>query len=156
MAVAVRSASGAADFELFRELLLEYERRLPEDLQISDLEAELQNLKQRYGEPNAVFLAIDGARAVGCVAVVAMDASSAMIKRLYVAPEYRSAGAGRALMGSAIEFARSADYRRVVLDTDRNRLHEAYGLYVSLGFTQCAPFASVDYASATYMELNLR
>ncbi|MGZ3539861.1 MAG: GNAT family N-acetyltransferase [Vulcanimicrobiaceae bacterium] len=156
MDVMIRPASGTIDFQAFRELLAEYEWSLPEDLRIHDLDDELQNIELRYGEPNAAFLAVLGASAIGCVAVTVLDESTAVMKRLYVAPEHRRTGAGRALILSTIDFARSMQYRRIVLDTDRDRLESAYRLYLSFGFKECAPFAGADYACPTYMELDLR
>lgn len=155
MTVTIRRASEAADFQSFRELLAQYENSLPEDLQIADLEDELEYVRQRYSEPNAALLACAGSRTVGCVGVTVLDPSTAVIKRLYVAPEYRRTGAGRALIVAAIEVARAMRFARIVLDTDRQRLERAYQLYLSLGFTECEPFADAGYQSPTYMELRL-
>ena len=43
----------------------------------------------------------------------------------------------------------------VVLDTHAERLPAAYGLYLSLGFSDCDAYGTVDYACPTYMELRL-
>ena len=137
------------------ELLLEYERSLPPDLRhgaVSDGES----LTKAYGESNAAFLAlVDGATA-GCIVLTGFDASTAVMKRLYVKPAYRQFGIARALVATLIAFAREHQYRRVVLDTDRERLNAAYRLYESLGFNDCKPYAAVDYANPTYMELRLQ
>jgi len=147
----------ARSVETFAHMLREYEESLPPDLRISDLEAELQSLPERYAPPAAaMLLALDAGTAVGCVAIKSLDQRTAEIKRLYVAPYARRSGAGRALVRSAIAFARARSCERVVLDTERDRLNDAYRLYVSLGFEHCAPYASVYYANPTFMELTLR
>ena len=156
MPTTIHAASNAADFKAFRELVAEYEASLPEDLQIADLGDELRNIEARYGKPNVAFLAIADSTAVGCVGVTTLDESTAVIKRLYVVPKYRQAGAGRDLIVASIEFARNMQFARIVLDTDRERLNRAYRLYVALGFKECAPFSGADYACPTYMELRLR
>lgn len=150
-------AGDARSVQIFAHLLAQYEESLPLDLRISDLEAELQSLPERYAPPAAaMLLALDNETAVGCVAIKALDSRTAEIKRLYVAPGARRSGAGRALVGAAIAFARERSCERVVLDTERERLNAAYRLYVSLGFRHCAPYAQVDYANPTFMELTFR
>lgn len=140
----------------FRSLLAEYEAELPPDLRIPDLETELQTLPERYPAPEAaLLLAREGPAAVGCVVVRPLDAATAEIKRLYVAPIGRRAGAGRALIVAAIAFAGKRGHARVVLDTERRRLAAAYELYRSLGFTICAPYGPADYADPTFMELQI-
>ena len=57
---------------------------------------------------------------------------------------------------SAIAFARDSGFHRLVLDTEKSELVAAYRLYRSLGFEECAPFASVSYDTPTFMELPLR
>lgn len=139
-----------------RRLLAEYDACLPPELRIPALETELQLLPERYpASSTARLLALDGNAAVGCVLVKPVDAASAEVKRLYVAPAARRTGAGRALMEAAVAFARGRSYARVVLDTERDLLAGAYRLYRSLGFTICAPHAQADYANPTFMQLQL-
>ena len=153
MATLIRAADEPGAFALFRDLVVEYESLLPADLKHADFERELENLPLHYGAPNAALVAeIDGAPA-GCVALTTLDASTGIVKKLFVKPEYRGLGTARELMASAIENARARGFTRIVLDTDRDRLQAAYRLYRSLGFTECEPYGSVDYACPTYMQL---
>ena len=103
--------------------------------------------------PNAAFLALSEGRAVGCVALERIDETTAAVRHLYVQPAARGAGLARALLQTLLQFARRNGYGRVILDTDRERLAAAYRLYLSLGFTECAPLHDVDYACPTFMEL---
>ena len=151
----IRRAESSGDFDTFRNLIIEYEESLPDDLRHSNLKGELQNLPHAYGPPNAALLASVDDRAAGCVALVDLDASSAIIKKLYVKPEYRQFGVAHALLASLMTTAREQRRTRLVLDTHRTRLLAAYKLYLSLGFTECAPYGEVEYASPTFMELYL-
>jgi GNAT superfamily N-acetyltransferase len=146
-------AREAADLKRFRELQLEYEESLPPDLRHSL--PELAALEHVYADPNAAFLAYDGDDPAGCVAVTELDASTSVLKRLYVKPSYRGRGIARGLVDEVIAFSRERGHRRVVLDTERTRLSAAYQLYLSLGFVDCEPYGPVDYASPTYMQLLL-
>ena len=116
-------------------MLERYQEGLPQDLRVVDLVAELGELEARYAAPEAaMFLATVSSAAAGCVVVKRFDARTAEIKRLYVDPEFRGHGAARALMESAVAFARELGCERVALDTERDRLRPAYELYRSLGF----------------------
>jgi putative acetyltransferase len=147
----VREASA---FGRLLELLVEYERSLPEQLRHGP-EPDIQSVCLAYGEPNAAFVASVDGMATGCIAVTRRDECAAVVQRLYVRSEYRGHGLAHTLVAAAIDFCRKGDYQRVVLDTDCKRLPAAYGLYVSLGFTTCEPVYPVAYDSATFMELRL-
>jgi GNAT superfamily N-acetyltransferase len=135
--------------------LIDYEQSLPADLRHGLVPA-FESVRRAYDEPNAAFVATDAGDAVGCVAVTRLDASSALVLRLFVRPNVRGGGTGRKLVDAALAFLRDRGYARVVLDTDKARLPAAYNLYLSIGFTECEPYGPVDYASPTYMDLDLR
>src|SRR5579863_2993715 len=123
----------------FESLIREYQAWLPADLRVPNLEEEIGQLIERYGG-DALLLAYEGERPVGCVVVSRRDAQTAEIKRLYVAPAARGGGVGRALVEGAVERARTAGHRRIVLDTHRSRLEAAYGLYRAMGFEECEAY----------------
>jgi ribosomal protein S18 acetylase RimI-like enzyme len=66
------------------------------------------------------------------------------IKRLYVVPDGRGTGAGRALVEAAIAEARAAGARSLRLDTTRN-LTPAIGLYSRMGFLFRDPYPESDH-----------
>jgi ribosomal protein S18 acetylase RimI-like enzyme len=72
-----------------------------------------------------------GPAAVG--AIQRHDLSTAEVRRIYVAPEHRGRGAGRALLGALEEAARAAGYERARLDTG-SRQPEALALFRSAGY----------------------
>lgn len=145
MTAAIEAVLGERATHALHELVEEYEQSLPPDLRHTGHERDF----------DGAFLARVEGRYGGCVAV-ALTGGIAVMKRLYVRPEYRGQGAARALALAAIEFARRNQCERIVLDTDARQLSAAYKLYRSLGFTECEPFAPVDYANPTYMELRLQ
>jgi GNAT superfamily N-acetyltransferase len=135
-------------------LLREYEASLPEHLRHGSLDETV--LASMLEPPNAGLTATDGTMLVGCVFLTHLDDESVVLQRLYVSPAARGSGHGRALVNAAISHARNARYRRIVLDTQRDALPEAYALYVRLGFRECPPFMPVSYDRVSYMELPLR
>ena len=149
-------AETPGDFERFRTLAEEYDRSLDADLRHSDLHAELSQLRATYQPPSAAFVAVRGETPAGCVAIHRLDETTAVVKTMYVRPDFRKTGLGRALLSAALDLARRRGFSRAVLDTQRDRLSAAYNLYRSIGFRECAPYRTVDYASPTYMELFLK
>ena len=75
---------------------------------------------------------VDGER-VGCVFLVRKSATVAQLRLLVLRPEARGLGLGGRLTDACIDFARSADYRRIMLWTQSN-LTAARAIYRSRGF----------------------
>ena len=140
-------------FREFHAIQVEYEGTLPADLQ-HDLPA-AADLPAAYAEPNAAFLGSFDGEPAGAIAAVSLDQTTDVLQRLYVRPTFRGAGLARALVGTVIDRARTRGCRRVVLDTDRDRMAVAYGLYRAFGFVECAPYGAVRPGCPTYMELTL-
>ena len=77
--------------------------------------------------------------AVGCGAVRRLDESTAELKRMYVDPQVRGKGIGRALVESLEREARGLGVTRVVLETG-TRLAPAIRLYEGLGYIRIPLF----------------
>jgi putative acetyltransferase len=86
----------------------------------------------RGGE--VLLLRVDGV-AAGCIAYRAI-ADGCEIKRLYVAPAFRSRGLARKLVVEAMARAAARGFTRAELDTDIGNMGEALRLYLSLGFKE--------------------
>lgn len=87
-----------------------------------------------YAPPSGTFLVLlDGNRVVGTGAIRRLDAQTCELKRMWFLPDYRGKGDGRKMAESLFEFARSAGYQRVRLDTTEV-LERANRLYRRLGF----------------------
>src|SRR2546422_1396090 len=115
---------------------------------IEALNAELSSL---YPEPGAnhfrldpdevadgqgVFLiASSGGQPVGCGAVRRIEARTGEIKRMYVSPDARGRGIGRAVLAALEAEARTLGIARLVLETGL-RQGEALALYEGAGFSR--------------------
>ena len=80
-----------------------------------------------------MLVAYDTHDPVGIVALLDLGDGGCEVKRLYVRSDSRRQGVSRALMGRALEEARSIGYRRMLLGTAPT-FREALALYESLGF----------------------
>ena len=135
-----------------RELILEYAAILPVDLEYQDFDREVAELPGAYTSPlGCLLLATDGDVALGCVAVRRIEAGVCELKRLYVRPSGRGRGIGRRLAQAAIDFAPSAGYRAMRLDT-LPTMTEAKRLYRELGFREIEPYRFSPVIGNVYFE----
>ena len=81
----------------------------------------------------------------GCGAVRLLAGGDAEVKRMFVVPEARGKGYGRAILRALENEARSLGATRVVLETGERQV-EALGLYESAGFRRIARFG--EYADS--------
>jgi ribosomal protein S18 acetylase RimI-like enzyme len=79
------------------------------------------------------------------------------VKRLYVRPQARGQGVGRALMQALVGEAAKAGYGVIRLET-LETMSRAQTLYRSLGFEHIAPYhaSHTDHDRSVFMELVLR
>lgn len=159
--IEILPADGPEDIATAGGLFKRYADWLAEDHGISlafqNFEAELAGLPGKYAPPaGAMLLARDGAgRAVGCVALRPFDDTRCEIKRLYVTPEARGTGLGRALAVAILEAARAAGYERALLDT-APFMQAAQGLYQDLGFREVEAYYDNPYPGCVFLEAALR
>jgi DNA-binding MarR family transcriptional regulator/GNAT superfamily N-acetyltransferase len=151
--VAFEPGLGPAFAALNREWLEEYFEVEPSDAAVlADPEGTIL-----AGGGRILFAILDG-RPLGTVALIRRDAQSFELAKMAVTAAVRGKGVGRRLAIAAIEEARAAGVRSVVLQTSA-RLLAANRLYRSLGFRRVPTSAreSGAYHRPTYtMKLDLR
>jgi putative acetyltransferase len=153
--VIITQAIEAADVAEVRALFLEYAASLGVDLGYQGFHEEVASLPGVYALPRGcLLLARRDARSLACAGVRPIDADVCEIKRLYVRPEERGLGAGRALTLATIAFARSVGFTAMRLDT-LPTMRSAQALYRDLGFREIAPYRHSPVAGNLYMELTL-
>ncbi|HXY43499.1 MAG TPA: GNAT family N-acetyltransferase [Acidimicrobiales bacterium] len=153
----IRPATTADDFAAFGALVREYVASLPFVLDFQDIEGELAALEQEYGPPGGAALLVELAGVpVGCVGIRALEPPAiAELKRMYLRPEARGRGLGRALAENALETAARLGYERVRLDTVADMV-AAVELYRKLGFVEIEPYRHNPLRTARFYEAVLR
>jgi len=87
----------------------------------------------------AFLIASSSGRPVGCGAVRRLEAGTGEIKRMYVSPDARGRGVGRAVLTALEAEARALGITRLVLETGLRQI-EAVALYERAGFSQIPAF----------------
>jgi putative acetyltransferase len=140
-----------------RELFLEYAQSLGFSLCFQNFDKELAELPGDYAPPEGrLLLAEYEDQLAGCVALHKLDSGICEMKRLYLRPQFRGKGLGRALAGA--HHRRGAPDRlsgRMRLDTVEPVMKDAVAMYRKLGFKEIAPYRPNPIAGAMYMELEL-
>jgi putative acetyltransferase len=96
---------------------------------------DMDRISSVYTEPFGTFLVLlDGEQVVGTGAIRRLDEQFCELKRMWFLPAYRGKGHGTRMCEALFEFARSAGYKRIRLDTvpvlaAANRLYQRLGFY---------------------------
>ena len=147
--------AGPADLAEVRAMLEEYAAWLRVDLCFQDFARELRELPGDYTPPRGdLYIARNHAAALGMAAFRAHASGRAEMKRLFVRPQARGTGLGRALVERVIGGARDAGYTHMVLDT-LPVMSDAQRMYERFGFRDIAPYYDSPIAGTRFMELDL-
>jgi ribosomal protein S18 acetylase RimI-like enzyme len=100
----------------------------------------------------ALLLAYHDTEPIGCVGLIPTPPPGTIeVKRLYVRPAHRRAGAARLLMHHAHSHANRHGFTRLVLDVMPTRTH-VIDFYRRLGYTETKPYITAGPWSMIYME----
>ena len=150
-------AETPSEIEQARSLFLEYSEGLGISLCFQNFGKELAELPGAYAPPaGRLFLALSSEQLAGCVALRKLGDGICEMKRLYVRPQFRGMGIGRALTLHLIEEARALRYDVMRLDTLALQMNAAIKVYRSLGFREIEPYYDNPVEGALFMELGLK
>ena len=137
--------AGEADFAKIASLFRQYAAGLPVDLDRQGFADEIAHLPGPYALPDgALLIARKDREVLGCIALKRLEPGVAEIKRLYVVPQGRGLGVGKALVTAILGEAARLNYREIKLDT-LPRMASAIALYRRFGFEPIAPYGSFPY-----------
>ena len=139
-----------------RKLFAEYAQELDENLCFQSFEDELLDPLKKYGAPKGCLLvAYNNEQAIGCIALQPLHEEGVCeMKRLYVHPDFRSSGIGKALVQELLNVAKEKQYKKMVLDT-LERLQPAIKLYLQKGFVITSAYYANPLSNVVYMEKQL-
>lgn len=118
-------------------------RAVLKDYPVDVYETLMADLPRLHTPPSGkAMLVWRDAEAVGCGMYYDFGGGAVEVKRVFLRPDARGLGAGRALMQALMAEIGAAGYRRIYLDTG-SVLTGAIQLYRSLGFTARGPYYPV-------------
>ena len=83
---------------------------------------ELKNLKDFFkGSREVFFLAKKGHKIIGCGGLKELSKNKGLIKRFYMAQEFRGEGLAEEMLKKIKQFAKKEDYKTLVLDIFENK-----------------------------------
>lgn len=132
-----------AELPSFKEYFKNYEQEIA------------NHLPGRFGPPaGCLLLAKYKGNPAGCVGLMDLGDDICEMRRLFVRPQYRGLGVGRALAEAIVKQGRNIGYSSMRLNTNR-RMPEAKKLYRSLGFEEIEPYEHFEVDGMFFMELKL-
>jgi ribosomal protein S18 acetylase RimI-like enzyme len=153
MSFRISPVTSANDLVSVVTLFRAYATSLDVDLAYQDFEGEMAAMPGKYAPPKgALLLARNaGGAAIGCVGLRPLAPPGCCeMKRLYVTPEGRGSGLGRALVETLVGIAERIGYREMRLDTLPS-MAGAQALYRTLGFEVTAPYYETPVAGTLFM-----
>ncbi len=122
--------------EIIRKVLTEFNANLPGTVYYDPVIYHLYEDYQQQGNRTAYFVAENDAGVIGGggIGTVAGEESVCELQKLYLLPEGRGMGLGKALIEQCLQFGKAAGYRQCYLES-LSELGTAVKLYEKLGFS---------------------
>jgi ribosomal protein S18 acetylase RimI-like enzyme len=143
---AIAPARSSIELTSAAALFRAYAKALPVDLAPQGFSQELAALPGVYAPPaGELLLAKRGDHVLGCIALKPLEPPRiGEIKRLFVRPQVRGKGVGKALVEAVMITAKQSGYSEIKLDT-LPEMAGAIALYKAAGFTTIPPYGSHPY-----------
>jgi ribosomal protein S18 acetylase RimI-like enzyme len=102
-----------------------------------------------------VFFALVGSVVAGTVGMIPFEEDAFELTKMAVDPAFRGRGLGDKLMRACVDFARSSDRKRIILESNTKQI-AAIALYRKFGFQETPPDPNSQYVRSNIrMELIL-
>lgn len=159
MSFTITQAHSADDLNSIKTLFQAYVVGLGLDISFQNFDHELASLPGKYAPPSGVLLlakSTSTGEAIGCVGLRPLQPEGTCeMKRLYVSPDGRGTGAGRALAEAVVAEAKRLGYGKMVLDT-LGSMTTPLKLYRGLGFRDIEPYYHNPLGDVIFLELALK
>ena len=100
-------------------------------------DSDLDRITEIYTRRSRFWLAVMGDKVIGMVAIEEVDATTALLRRLFVAPDHHGMEVGKRLLDTALGFAETQGFQTVKLGTHLG-MKRAHAFYEKHGFRRTA------------------
>lgn len=100
-------------------------------------DSDLDRIAEVYVKRSRFWLAVMGDEVIGMVAIEEVDATTALLRRMFVAPDHHGTEVGRRLLDTALGFAEMQGFQTIKLDTHTG-MKRAHAFYEKHGFRKTA------------------
>lgn len=139
-----------------RLLFREYEKWLNVSLCFQGFEEELISLPDKYAAPEGrLYILKYNDNFSGCIALRKIEDDICEMKRLYLKEDIRGKGIGKELVEKIIKDAKDIGYKKMRLDTIKEKMPNAVSMYERYGFVEIEPYYHNPNPHTLYMELDL-
>ncbi|MEL4455278.1 GNAT family N-acetyltransferase [Lutimonas vermicola] len=123
------------------------------------VEKDIQQISKFQPPHGQLLIAIFEGKICGLGSLKSINSEIGEIKRMFVDPNFRRIGAGRAILEGLIEESRKAGYKKVRLDSPKF-METAHSLYRSFGFRDIEAYPEMEIPAKfkdylLFMELDL-
>jgi len=96
---------------------------------------DLDRIEEVYSGKGRFWVALDGDKVVGTVAIRDMGGNVAKLNRMFVLVNYHGTGIGQILLDQALDFASEKKFSKIILNT-YELMHRAHRFYEKNNFTR--------------------
>ena len=151
--VQIRNAELPADIEFIRQLWTDYLTWGNDNMQAlygvhphnpkEAVKNDIKNINKFLPPHGRLMFAFIDDKACGIGCLKSINSEIGEIKRMYVDPNFRKVGAGRAILQSLLNAAKDTGYKKVRLDSPKF-MEAAHSLYRSFGFKDIPVYSEVE------------
>jgi ribosomal protein S18 acetylase RimI-like enzyme len=137
-------------------LFREYEKWLNVSLCFQGFEEEVNTLPGKYAPPDGrLYIVKSDDIYCGCIGLRKNEDGICEMKRLYLNEKTRGKGIGNTLVAKIIQDAKSIGYKKMRLDTIKEKMPKAVEIYTKYGFIEIKPYYHNPNPHTLFMELDL-
>lgn len=142
--------------EAAKMLFRDYEKWLNVSLCFQGFEEEVNTLPGKYAPPEGrLYIVRQNDKYTGTIALRKIEEGICEMKRLYLSPDSRGKGIGNELVSLIINDAIKIGYKKMRLDTIKEKMPKAVGIYKKYGFKEIEPYYHNPNPHTLFMELDL-